>query len=320
MKRTEILRAAFNWALSYPVARPRRVSVVIPFHGAESELRRCLGCLYLQSTRDFEVIIVADACPISRSIGNDLRKIGIPVKIIRNKSQSGALESRCRGARSARGKYLWFMDHDDTVNEEFLTIMVGMAENSAAEIVECPILFFPEAAPPWLGKRFQGDEALHNREILEAFLRGKSLNNLINKLIQRRLWEKATTFLETIDCRPLTYAEDILCVVNVYLHASSYRAVDRTHYNHMYRSDSTMNTRDVDRICQSLRSFSTVLSLLDPILSQHARRDDVESFWDREVGWSVNYLIGQANGNLTPEMESLVDSLRSRYLARLVSE
>jgi hypothetical protein len=236
------------------------------------------------------------------------------VKILRNERQVGPLEARRRGTRVARGKYLWFMDHDDTVNDEFLTVMLGAAENLTVDIVECPILFFSETAPPLLAKRFEGEQALHKGEILKAFLRGKSHNNLANKLISRPLWEKATVFLGPVSTRILTYTEDLLYVVIIYLYANSYRSTEATHYNYIYRSDSTINTRDPERIYQSLRSFSAVLSILDPILRQRAEMEDIDIFWKREVGWTLNHFLQQADRNLTPKMSFLVDSLRSRYL------
>src|SRR5262249_17439237 len=116
------------------------VSVIIPFHGTETDLRDCLGSLCRQSTQDFEVIIVADAIPVSADVADELRASGRPCRIIQNNTRTGPFASRRLGATFANGQYLWFVDHDDLTVPNFIALTLAAAQQTPAEIVECPVL------------------------------------------------------------------------------------------------------------------------------------------------------------------------------------
>jgi len=288
------------------------VSVIIPFHGAEPDLRECLGSLQGQSSEDFEVIIVADGIPVTRDVGEELRASGRSFRIVQNATRSGPYESRRRGATFAKGQYLSFVDHDDLIAPNFIAAMLATAQEKGAEVVECPILAISEAGMQEIRQRFALG-ALHGHDILTAYLHFRSFNNLVNKLIHRRIWFAAQDSIGSVDDEPLTYFEDLLCTAFIYSHATSYYAIDETHYVYKWRRDSTMNTPDPAKVAQSIRSLTKAVSKLDPLLSRYAQSATVGAFLDREVSWAVKLLETKLSNPIDPELEALLNSLRMRY-------
>lgn len=87
-----------------------KVSVVIPVYNGERYLREALDSVFAQTFRDYEVICVDDGST-DRSAGM-IREYGEQVTLIQQANE-GQGAARNRGARSARGAYLAFLDQDD---------------------------------------------------------------------------------------------------------------------------------------------------------------------------------------------------------------
>ena len=292
----------------------RAVSVVIPFRGAEADLRRCLESVEGQTYRDFEVIVVADGVPVPDAVCAEVFGHGISVTLIHNQDKSGPFASRRLGAESASGDYVWFVDHDDSSEAGFLATAMRVARENGIQVVECPILVIQKSGEPFLVKRFQTEVSLRGDAILEAFLAGRSHNNLFNKLIQKQVWDRALESIGTVHEQALIYAEDMLCMAYVYSHAQTYQAVDGTQYVYIHRADSTMGTRVASTVAQSLRSLALVMEILEPLLARSPSREAVDQFVTREVGWALNHLVGRVDFKLSTELQEIVSTLRSKYL------
>ena len=85
------------------------ISVVIPVHGVEVYLPRCLDSILHQSSPGIEVIAVDDASP--DRCGEILAERGVTT--IRTTSPVGPGRARELGAEKATGEYVWFVDGDD---------------------------------------------------------------------------------------------------------------------------------------------------------------------------------------------------------------
>jgi CDP-glycerol glycerophosphotransferase len=85
------------------------ISVVIPVHGVEAWLDRCLDSVLSQSAPPAEVIAVDDASPDGCARILAAR----PVRVIRTDSPVGPGPARELGAKEATGEYVWFVDGDD---------------------------------------------------------------------------------------------------------------------------------------------------------------------------------------------------------------
>ena len=100
-----------------------KISVIVPVYKAEKYLHRCVDSILAQTFTDFELILVNDGSPDnSGSICDEYTAKDNRIKVI-HKENAGANSARKEGFIHSAGKYLVFMDSDDTLAEEALSIL-----------------------------------------------------------------------------------------------------------------------------------------------------------------------------------------------------
>lgn len=90
------------------------VSVIIPYYKKKKYISKTLNSIINQSYKKYEIIIIYDDENLEefnflKSITKKIKKI----KLIKNKKQLGAGNSRNRGISISKGKYIAFIDADD---------------------------------------------------------------------------------------------------------------------------------------------------------------------------------------------------------------
>ena len=109
-------------------------SVIIPMYNAEKTILRALASLEPEQTALFsiEIILVDDG---SSDNSSALAEKNYPsVKVI-SKENGGVSSARNEGLRHACGRYVYFMDADDTVYRSALESMLREADNTGADLL-----------------------------------------------------------------------------------------------------------------------------------------------------------------------------------------
>lgn len=97
-------------------------SIIIPIYNVEKYIESCLKSIYTQNIDEslYEVITINDGTPDkSMDIVNNFAKLHNNLKIF-NKKNEGVSIARNIGIKNAIGKYLIFIDADDTIEENSL--------------------------------------------------------------------------------------------------------------------------------------------------------------------------------------------------------
>lgn len=90
------------------------ISVVIPYYKKKKYIKRALESVYIQTYKNFEIIIVYDDTDLSDFFYlEELLKKNCKIKIIFNKNNLGAGFSRNIGIKNSKGKMIAFLDADD---------------------------------------------------------------------------------------------------------------------------------------------------------------------------------------------------------------
>ena len=109
------------------------VSIVIPFYGQLAYTARCLASVARHLPKmPIEIVLVDDASPDNNA---DVLSAIKGVRVIRNPSNAGFIESCNRGAREARGRYLIFLNNDTEVQTEWCDELV----RTLTEVPDCGI-------------------------------------------------------------------------------------------------------------------------------------------------------------------------------------
>ena len=112
------------------------VSVIIPIFNVENYLKKCLKSIINQTLKDIEIICINDgSSDSSLNILNDFASSDERIIVLSQKNH-GPAKSRNEGLKIAKGKYIFFVDSDDYIQDYTLEKLYENAKNNEVQSVE----------------------------------------------------------------------------------------------------------------------------------------------------------------------------------------
>lgn len=116
-----------------------QVSIIIPIYKAEKYLKRCLDSVLSQTYKDLEIILIddgsPDCCPL---ICDDYKMKDGRIKVLHSEN-NGQGVARNKGIALATGKYIFFVDADDTLVDNAIERLLLIAETGSYDIVSAQL-------------------------------------------------------------------------------------------------------------------------------------------------------------------------------------
>ena len=101
-----------------------KYSIIIPVYNASKFLKECIESILLQSYNDFEVLLIDDcSTDDSLSICRDYQNRDNRIKVFHQECNAGVSSARNRGLENAQGRFILFIDSDDFVADNYLSII-----------------------------------------------------------------------------------------------------------------------------------------------------------------------------------------------------
>lgn len=111
------------------------VSVIVPIYNAQNNIVRCVESIRRQTYENLEILLLNDGSKdVSYPVCEMLSKADARIVLI-DKENSGVSATRNLGMRMARGKYLQFVDADDTLEPFATELLVQRAEDNNVDLV-----------------------------------------------------------------------------------------------------------------------------------------------------------------------------------------
>ncbi len=116
--------------------REEDISIIIPVYNTEKYISSCLESVLSQTLEAIEVICVDDASEDrSPEILREYQKRDGRVQVITLKENMSASIARKRGVEVSKGKYIMFVDSDDTIEPRCCEVLYGLMENEHVDIL-----------------------------------------------------------------------------------------------------------------------------------------------------------------------------------------
>ena len=123
------------------------ISIIIPVYNSSAYLDKCIGSVLMQTYKNIEVILVNDGSvddsleKCRKHAANDPR-----IRLI-NKDNGGVSSARNAGIRASSGRYIAFVDSDDTISPDFCSKMLEAASDAASSpyLIICGYDFINES-------------------------------------------------------------------------------------------------------------------------------------------------------------------------------
>lgn len=109
------------------------ISVIVPIYNVEFFLEETLQSIVNQSYKNWELILVDDGSTDNSVLVAEKFTENPKIKLIKQENQ-GVSIARNNGLLSAKGDYIFFMDSDDTIDENFLKTAMQEAQKNDWDI------------------------------------------------------------------------------------------------------------------------------------------------------------------------------------------
>lgn len=117
------------------------ISVIVPVYNTKPTLERCVDSILAQTYTDFEIILVDDGSPDGAGeLCDQLAKKHHNIRVLHQKN-AGLSAARNAALKIAQGEYITFVDSDDTISPDMLTVLMALRNEPVR------ICSFTEIAP-----------------------------------------------------------------------------------------------------------------------------------------------------------------------------
>ena len=111
-----------------------KISVIVPVYNVETCVSQCIESILNQDYLDFELILIDDgSTDNSGTICDCYQKKDVRIKVIHQKNQ-GLSGARNTGMDNCTGDYLTFIDSDDAIAKNYLSLLYNALTESNADV------------------------------------------------------------------------------------------------------------------------------------------------------------------------------------------
>ncbi|KIA85051.1 glycosyl transferase family 2 [Kaistella solincola] len=220
------------------------VSIIIPVYNCEDFLERCLESIRNQTYPEIEVLLVNDkSLDKSGEIAeNYIEKYQLKNwKIIHLEENLGSSVARNIGIDRTTGKYIFFVDSDDTITPDCIETLVEISEKTGAEMtisqLECEKATTGEKSI-CIKIKTSYELLTDNAKIFEEFAAGNLVTYPVNKLIKTEFLKENNLYF-----KPGIYAQDELWTFQCMLKMSTIAIHHGITYTYFLHDKSVIHNR-----------------------------------------------------------------------------
>lgn len=221
-----------------------KYSVIVPVYNVEKYLEKCIKSIACQDFGgEYEIVIVDDGSTDGSGKLCDEIKENIPQKNIRviHQANKGLGGARNTGIQNAEGEYFIFVDSDDAITPDALSLIDAYIEEHKVKM-----LFFDYETVDENGNVLEYVDA-HNAEIAPSFLADSPdllfmANSACNKVFHRSLFDDTQVLFPD-----RAWFEDLSTVVKLYPVAGKIGYLKKALYLYFQRSGSIMTNKNIER-------------------------------------------------------------------------
>ena len=232
----------------YDDAKPL-VSVIIPVWNPGPCISRCIESLRNQTLSDIEMIFIDDCGTddsmekVRTAASEDPR-----IRIIENEENIGAGPSRNKGIRAACGDYLSFVDPDDYLASDFLSLLYLEVSKGAFDIIKGSLVRVRENGT------ILADDRKQNQVISNKLSAGKPLYNSFTYAHQTAIYRRDYIIARNAFYGTSARGQDTTFLLKACSQTESFSLVDEAWYYFCGRSDSAMHSIDEIKLQGFLQS------------------------------------------------------------------
>lgn len=248
-----------------------KFSIVVPVYNVADYLEGCVGSILANDCEDCEILLIDDGSTDGKSgaLCDTLAAKSPDLIRVIHQQNMGLGGARNTGIEAAQGEYLFFIDSDDKIAPDCLSVFRAAIEKTPAEVYS-----FHAAVD-------NGEGKLTPFKVSEEYDGAFTLREHPEFLFAlpaawARLW-KRSLFLETgIRYPSRVWYEDIRTSTKLFAAASSIVTLPDTLYYYLVREGSITRNSNISRNREILDAFDDILAWFDEKQLTETYHDELE--------------------------------------------
>lgn len=269
------------------------LSVIVPVYKTEQYLDACVKSIQAQTLKNLEIILVDDGSPDRcPQMCDEFKNQDSRIKVIHQKN-GGLSKARNTGIKDAKGKYITFVDSDDTIEPDTYEGNINFMESHT----DVDVVQFPTKRIGW------GDQFCHK----PGYFRGRRAliinnykdspidNTVCMKIFRREIFDKIMFHEGHVH-------EDKMFVLQMLQHINVLYISDTGCYNYYRRDNSIQTTDSFNKVCDWI---DTEVTTLKCIFDYPETKNDWIGRWMYNVRWLMYQKLKHHEWNVLPLLVKL---------------
>ena len=260
-------------------------SIIIPAYNIEKYISYAITSVINQNFQDFELIIIND-CSIDNTLTiiEDFAKKNDRIKIINQSTNYTQHIARMDGLSIAKGKFIMFLDGDDTFTENAFNILYTFINNNPDyDYYEFSYRFIPSLSVSF---PYQDNE---NRFLKFFDLINYPNHTIWNKVYRSELIKRAFFFMKRT--RINQGVEDFYESVVIAYYSKNITTLNNIIINYSYGIGITNTYKSYEKVIEWLDSVNFMLDLVKEFLQNNNQKIEFNRIYLRYLDYVIIYYI-----------------------------
>ncbi|MEW9094156.1 MAG: glycosyltransferase [Clostridiaceae bacterium] len=299
------------------------ISVVIPVYNLEKYLSTSIESVLNQTFKDFEIIIINDGSSDKSGVLCDrYAEQDNRIKVLHIKN-NGVSNARNIGLKYSSGKYVFFCDGDDYIDNHAFEIMVKMSEEYKIDLLICGYYFESHQTGGNNKIHIDSYPVFWNSDIFYPSRESikKDLVSLWNKSLMYNVWNKfyRLDIIQEHDIRfstELAMGEDLDFTNKYFMYCNSFYILNNCFYHYIREREDSATTRYVEGWFEiRVEEHKRLLSFFENygITTLEAKEFLSRRFIERVVGCIENELNNKNTANRSKKRKNIKEMINHLY-------
>lgn len=218
------------------------ISVIVPAYNCAKTIEKCIVSILNQSYSDLELIVINDGST-DETKEKILRYVDMDKRIrLVDETNSGVSVARNKGIRSAKGKYICFIDSDDYISPEYLQVLYEAFLPNSLPVVNFSYNADCKGILPLSDEIVDVKMLNLGEEYLIGSIGKKIAFSVCNKLFVKQILVENEIFFR----REISMGEDLIFNLEYLMYCERIILCNKSLYHYTIREGSAVNSKKTD--------------------------------------------------------------------------
>jgi len=267
-----------------------KLSFIVPCYNVEKYIKDCLDSLFAQDIpeSEYEVICVNDcSTDCTRGIILDYKRKHPNIVLIDHDTNKKLGLTRNSGLKIAQGKYVWFIDSDDYIENNVIRKLINEMDESELDILNFELSRVDKSNVVTKRKIADTTDVIRGSQFIHQFGENWQINGSAYTKIFRR------SYLESINLffSKSSYLEDQIYSLRALFYAKKFKHIDAYLYYYRFNPNSILNTKMTSDKYQSVFLLASDLFIFSHEIEEEDKK--LYSSVNEIALWYLNSVLKQ---------------------------